>query len=326
MSTKKNPSFAIGAFIVGAILLVFIALLFFSGGRFFADKERVIMYFEGSVQGLQIGAPVKLKGVVMGEVADIQLNFQSDHQTVITIVTADLILKRINSMGTNVSSEFLQESVKNGLRAQLNFQSLLTGLLYVELDFHPNSPIKLQQIQTDLPEIPTIATSFEEITKSLQDLNLKDLVGNLNDLTEQLEKIVGNGDVQLAITNFNHVANSIENTSNNINKEAATLSKSLHHTLSGLDQLLDQLNTQAPVLTQSLNQSLDELHQGLETFNRAANNIDHTFSEDGPIIDQLTITLEDISRSAQAFQALSETLEQQPEALLRGKKILPERE
>ena len=63
MTNSKNTSFAIGAFIVGAMVLIFIALIFFSGGRLFSKKEKVIMYFEGSVQGLQIGAPVKLKGV-----------------------------------------------------------------------------------------------------------------------------------------------------------------------------------------------------------------------------------------------------------------------
>ena len=82
MSHKKNRSLAIGAFIVGAILLVFVALLFFSGGRFFADKKRVVMYFEGSVQGLQVGAPVKLKGVVLGEIIDISINFERDNKTV----------------------------------------------------------------------------------------------------------------------------------------------------------------------------------------------------------------------------------------------------
>lgn len=324
MSTKKSPSFAIGAFIVGSIALVFIALMFFSGGRLFADKERVIMYFEGSVQGLQVGAPVKLKGVVLGEIAEIQLNFQSDNQTVITAVTADLVMERINSMGANVNGEFLQVAVQNGLRAQLNFQSLLTGLLYVELDFYPDSPLVTNAKQNSLPEIPTIATSFEEITKSIQELDLKALVHNLNSLTKQIGNIVGNGDIQAAIGNFNRVANSIEKTSTNLDNQVGIMSKNLNNTLTELELLLKQFNTQTPRLTQSLESSLDELKKSLESFDQAAANIDHTFSEDGPVIDQLNTTLQDISRSAQAFRSLSETLEQQPESLLRGKKFLPE--
>lgn len=324
MSTKKSPSFAIGAFIIGSVALVFIALMFFSGGRLFADKERVIMYFEGSVQGLQVGAPVKLKGVVLGEIAEIQLNFQSDNQTVITAVTADLVMERINSMGANVNGEFLQVAVQNGLRAQLNFQSLLTGLLYVELDFYPDSPLVTNSKQNSLPEIPTIATSFEEITKSIQELDLKALVHNLNSLTKQIGNIVGNGDIQAAISNFNRVANSIEKTSTNLDNQVGAMSKNVNNTLAELELLLQQLNTQTPRLSQSLEDSLNELKKSLESFDQATANIDHTFSEDGPVIDQLNTTLQDISRSAQAFRSLSETLEQQPESLLRGKKFLPE--
>ena len=145
MSHKKNRSLAIGAFIVGAILLVFVALLFFSGGRFFADKKRVVMYFEGSVQGLQVGAPVKLKGVVLGEIIDISINFELDNKTVYTAVTADLVMKRINTDGANVEENFLKEAIQSGLRAQLNFQSFLTGLLYVELDFYPDSELTLSR-------------------------------------------------------------------------------------------------------------------------------------------------------------------------------------
>ena len=108
----KNKSFAIGAFIVGALLVVFFALLFFSGGRIFSQKERVVMYFDGSVQGLQIGAPIKLKGVVLGEITDIQINFQSDDKPALTAVTADLVLQRINSKGTDVNNEFLVDAIK----------------------------------------------------------------------------------------------------------------------------------------------------------------------------------------------------------------------
>ena len=120
---SKPKSLHIGSFVVGAFVLVFIALLFFSGGKLFSQKERVIMYFDASVQGLQVGAPVKLKGVVLGDIVDIQLNFQSDNQPLVTAVTADLVMQRITSKGAGVSDEFFKEAIEQGLRAQLNVQS-----------------------------------------------------------------------------------------------------------------------------------------------------------------------------------------------------------
>jgi len=323
MTNRKNTSLAIGAFIVGAMILVFIALLFFSGGRLFADKERVVMHFEGSVQGLQVGAPVKLKGVVLGEVADIELYFEKDNQTVITAVTADLIMERINSMSGSISNHFLNDAITNGLRAQLNYQSLLTGLLYVELDFYPDTALRLYDFQDTYTEIPTRATSLEQITQSIQELDLKGLVDNLNSLTEQLGAVVSDGEIQQTLSNFNRVALSIERTSDSLNHELTGLNKNLNGTLHEVDVLLKELNTQAPQLAQSFQASLDELHQSLESFNEATTSVNDMLSEDAPLVYQLNHTLMDISRSAQALRSMSETLDQQPEAILRGRRAAP---
>ncbi len=326
MSRKKNRSLAIGAFIVGAILLIFIALLFFSGGRFFADKKRVVMYFEGSVQGLQVGAPVKLKGVVLGEIVDISINFESDNKNVFTSVTADLVMKRINSEGADVEEDFLQDAIQTGLRAQLNYQSFLTGLLYVELDFYPDSELRLYAVQDEYQEIPTIATSFEEISRTFQELDLKGLVHNVNNLAQQVSDMVAQGQVAETLSSFNRLANSLEKTSGNADKEIARLSEKMDTTLTELNALIKQLNAQTPQMMTSLRGSLEELNKSMQSFDQAAANIEHVFSEDAPLLNQLQRTLEDMSRSSIAFRSLSETLEQQPEALLRGRSVITEEE
>ena len=321
MSSGKNISLTIGAFIVGAIALAFAALIFFSGGRLLAKKEHVVMYFVGSVQGLQVGAPVKLKGVVLGEVSDIQLNFQSDNkvittpQTIVTKVDAELVMKRINLKGQTAKDEFFTDAINNGLRAQLNYQSFLTGLLYVELDFHPDVPVKMYKLQTEYSELPTMSTGFEALAKSLQEINIKGLVKNLEHMTTEVNKIVDSGLIQQSLTNFSNAAASVEKTSNSVNQ----LTADLQHTRQNADELFNQLNTQTPLLAQSLNNSMADFHHSLDQFNQAANSINATFSEDTPLMYQLTNTLEDVSRTARAFRNLSDTLEQQPEALLRGK-------
>lgn len=319
MTNSKNTSFAIGAFIVGAMVLIFIALIFFSGGRLFSKKEKVIMYFEGSVQGLQIGAPVKLKGVVLGEITDIQINFQNDDKTIVTAVTADLVMERINSKGASVKGEFFTEAIKNGMRAQLNFQSFLTGLLYVELDFYPESPAKLYGLQTDYRELPTVATQFEELSKSFAEMDIKGMVTHIDDFAIELNKIIKSGEIQATIKNVNRAAISIEKTSNNVSVQVSQLTKNIEKTRAEIDKLVAELNTQTPELAKSLNKSLKDLSLSLDQISKTAASIDNNFSEDAPLINQLNSTLNDISRSAQAFRSLSETLEQQPEAVLRGK-------
>lgn len=320
MSNRKNPSFVIGSFIVGATILTFALLIFFSGGNMFTDKERIVMYFDGSVQGLVVGAPVKLKGVVVGEITDIRIHFQNEEPVILTTVTAELVMKRIHKKGAAITEEFFEEAIKNGLRAQLNYQSFLTGLLYVELDFSPSSPLKLYKLQDDYIEVPTVSTPFEEITKTIQELNLKGVVKNIDGLILQAKNIVDSGQIQTALISVSTAANSITNTSENLNKEVLRF----NHTRKELDIWLKEMNKQTPEIAQRVSSNLVELQKTLVEFNKAADTINNTFAEDTPLVNQLNSTLEEVSRSAKAFRSLSETLEQQPEALLRGKQTLKE--
>ncbi|HSC69631.1 MAG TPA: MlaD family protein [Cellvibrio sp.] len=319
-SRKKNPSFIIGAFIVGATLLTFTLLIFFSGGNVFTDKERVIMYFDSSVQGLIVGAPVKLKGVVVGEITDIRIHFQNEEPLILTAVSAELVMKRIHKKGAAVTDEFFDEAIKNGLRAQLNYQSFLTGLLYVELDFSPSSPMKLYRLQDSWIELPTVATPFEEISKTIQELNLKGVVKNIDGLIVEARNIVASGQIQQTLTSVDTAANSVAATSENLNKEILQFGS----TRKQLDAWLAELNKQTPEIAKQVNTNLVELQKTLVQLNKTADTITNTFAEDTPLVNQLNTTLKDVSRSAKAVRSLSETLEQQPEALLRGKKILDE--
>lgn len=279
------------------------------------------MYFEGSVQGLQIGAPVKLKGVVLGEITDIQINFQNDEKTIVTAVTADLVMERINSKGASVKGSFFTEAIKNGMRAQLNFQSFLTGLLYVELDFYPETQVKLYGLQNDYRELPTVATQFEELSKSFAEMDIKGMVTHIDEFAIELNRIIKSGEVQTTIKSVNRAANSIEKTSNSVNVQLTQLTKNIESTRVEINTLIAELNTRTPELAQSINKSLKDLSYSLDQVNKTAASIDGAFSEDAPLVNQLNATLNDISRSAQAFRNLSETLEQQPEAVLRGKNL-----
>lgn len=323
---SKPKSAAIGAFIVGAIVLVFVALIFFSGGQLFSQKERVIMYFEGSVQGLQVGAPIKLKGVVLGEITDIQINFQSDDKNVLTAVTAELALQRINRKGTHVDRAFFQDAVATGLRAQLKYQSFLTGLLYVELDFFPDSPAQIYGFQDNILELPTKANEFEEISKNLQDLNIKGIIDNLDRLTADVSKLVANGAVEQTLGSVKNAANSIEQTATGLRTDVNTVSAQLIKTTDELTVLLKSLNQQAPVIADNLNETLTQLQHSMDQFTNTAQTMDNTFAEDSPLIYQLNRTMKDVSRSANALRNLSDTLEQQPESLLRGRQSLSEDE
>ena len=151
MNKKMSPA-VIGAFVLGAVALVVIAILVFGSGRLFRQTRNFVLYFDNSVNGLRVGAPVKLKGVEIGSVKDIRILVGQGTASDKIPVVIEIDLKKLTRRGaavaaeTTVDPEAMQKViVDRGLRGQLDMESLVTGLLYVALDFFPGSPINLVQ-------------------------------------------------------------------------------------------------------------------------------------------------------------------------------------
>ncbi len=171
--SEKPHTVAIGAFVIGAILIALVTLLFLLGSGF-GKRETVVMVFDGSVKGLNVGAPMTLRGVQVGQVTGIELILSADRAGVIMLVEADLNAKNIRREGP-VDANLTEELIARGLRAQLNTQSLLTGLLYVDLDFHPNSALNLADIDSPYIQLPTIPTNLQRIAQKLEDIDVSKL-------------------------------------------------------------------------------------------------------------------------------------------------------
>lgn len=137
MSTKVSKT-AIGAFVLGAIVLLVAGVLVFGGGQLFVTKHTYITYFDGSVKGLNVGSPVMFRGVKVGSVDNISIVADpAKRQLRIPVV---FTLEPAKVQGTK--AEFrrdpnaIEKAVKEfGLRTQLQSLSFLTGQLMVALDF-----------------------------------------------------------------------------------------------------------------------------------------------------------------------------------------------
>ena len=70
MGSKISPT-VIGAFVVGAIICMVAGVLLFGGGKFFTEKLPYVLFFDSSVEGLNVGAPVIFRGVQVGQVTEI---------------------------------------------------------------------------------------------------------------------------------------------------------------------------------------------------------------------------------------------------------------
>ena len=142
-------------------------------GSGLGNREKIVMVFDGSVKGLNIGAPVALRGVQVGQVTTCKSSSTRIQLDIIMLVEADF--SATTSSGRQEPDDVTEELIQRGLRAQLNTQSLLTGLLYIQLDFHPNSELILADIDSPYFQFPTIPTDLERIATKLQYLDFTKL-------------------------------------------------------------------------------------------------------------------------------------------------------
>jgi paraquat-inducible protein B len=174
-----------------------------------AEMHRWILEFEGSVRGLSVGAPVEFKGIKFGEVTHIMAEFDMETLSprIRVFITTEPEVFEVVGDETRISEvEKLEKLVEKGMRAQLKTGSLLTGHLFVDLDFHLDAPPAQIKYDGVYPELPTVPAPLEEITKSVTKIvdkldqipleqignDLRDTMAHLNKSTEQLQKLMQN--------------------------------------------------------------------------------------------------------------------------------------
>lgn len=188
MIRKANKTM-IGAFVVGAVVLLMIAIAMFSSGQLFRLSDKYVLFFDGSVKGLSEGAPVIFKGVKIGSVSDISLIYDPGIKKALIEVIIDVELERIKGMPDVVGYPNYDDLVKQGLEAKLEVQSFVTGQLMIEFDFYSNSTPKLYGLVKEYPELPTRPIS-PDIFKIMEDVPIKDISNNLVETVEGLNRLL----------------------------------------------------------------------------------------------------------------------------------------
>ena len=266
----------------------------------FTRKVNFILYFDSSVRGLSIGAPVEFKGIKIGSVLDIRLEYDSKSSSFRIPVLIEVEPERIISHDTKEvdnTDETLKNMVNNGLRARLQTGSLITGQLFVELDMFPGSPVVMRgDGSSRYPELPTIeAANFAAITKSVQDL-----VAKLDAI--KFDKI---GDELLqTLQGTNRIVNSpqIEGTVRDLEKSMASLRSIL--------KKVDSSN---------IKEAIDAGHVALDKLGTTLTLTNKILKPNSPLQYNVIQLASELEETARAIRALVETLERNPQSLIFGK-------
>ncbi|MBP6700223.1 MAG: MCE family protein [Halioglobus sp.] len=316
--SEKPHTVAIGAFVLGALLIGFTIVIFAVGTNFGQSRETVVMVFDGSVKGLNIGAQVALRGVQIGQVTRIELMLDTDSPDLIMLVEAKLSGENIHRLGGDIK-DVVDGLISRGLRAQLKTQSLLTGLLYIQLDFHPDKPPVLARIDTQFTQIPTIPTDLELLARQVEEIDLAALAAKLEGTVDGINAFVTNPAFKALPASLEESLASLTALSDELRSQAASSGPKLDGVLVGASDTLAAVKSELPRLSALTRKNLDVLSDAITAFEDTMKNIDSLVAPGSATAYQLDKALRELTLASRSIQQLANMLDRQPEALLRGK-------
>jgi phospholipid/cholesterol/gamma-HCH transport system substrate-binding protein len=310
----------IGAFVVGAVALAAAGVIVFGSGRFFEKRFTRVMYFSGSITGLSIGAPVKFRGVQIGEVTKIAAVFDPKTVTITIPVYIEVDPKSLIVLGKEDGAtvlsrdDFYEPLLEKGLKAQLDLESFVTGKLYVNMDFHPESPPKLLGLDPRYPEVPTIPSVQEEILKTLQELPQKIIA-----VADGVERLVNSPAAQDSLRDVDALIRSVTREVGPLMASMRTTSDAARSAFRQGEKTLAMKEGPSAEMAASFidamkkaSASLDQMHSTLGTYQKLA-------EPSGNLGRDLTRTLGEVDAAAHSLRTLTDYLELHPEAVLKGK-------
>ncbi|MBI5504196.1 MAG: MCE family protein [Deltaproteobacteria bacterium] len=316
MGKKGNPAL-IGAFVLGAITLAIIGITAFGSGRLFRETYTYVMYFDSDVNGLNVGAAVKFKGVEIGSVKKILLNIDSVAQLklpgekVLIPVVVELDADKASRHGVaNVPTPAVIASlIARGLRGQLANESFVTGVLYVKLDLFPGTALKMRADESiPYPEIPTQPTPFEEVQVKaaafFADLQAIDVNGLVEDMKTTFKTINDLAKSQGLAKALDHLDDTLGE---------------LDRTLASVRETSESTRAQIVPLSEDLRRTSSDLREVLAETGRAMSSARDILDPEAPLAVDLGKTMADVSAASRAIQRLADLLERSPDALLRGR-------
>ena len=334
MSKRANPSL-VGLFMLGALVLTIAGLFIFSPRLFSSETSVFNSAFRESVNGLSVGSIVKCQGVPVGEVTDIQLFINVEDESFYVPVYYEIDMERLRAItGTRLPFERdeLALYIEKGLRAQLQMESIVTGQMYIELAWHetPGSPQYLQGGIENL-EIPTLfspmaqlGTETSSLVSNLRSVNVNAISDNLtaflinaNNKLDEMDLAGLNDAIMEAAQSIDGLVNSSE--IQTVVTKAPEITEQLANTMTDIQTLTKNIDETLRTISTDVDSTGQELRLTLQTVRGSVEDANAMISTDSGIGYHLQETLISLTEAADALRLLAESLEKNPDMLLRGR-------
>jgi paraquat-inducible protein B len=331
MSKKSNPTL-IGAFVVGALVLIAAGVALFGGAQFFSQREFYVAYFDEDTKGLRVGSNVLTNGVRIGQVSEIALLIDTASYRTLTRVTLEILPDNfVQTRNGEVVGQGMERNVTHkelvdaGLRANLDVESFVTGQLLVELAMRPDTPATMRSVDPPYPEIPTMQSNIQALLDEVQEwigqarenIDVEEWSRRFGNILRGLDELSNSEDLRRSLAGIRAImdsdetrglATSVAAALEDVRIAAADASEMFRALDTGVGTLVEDVG---PVITQ-LNTTLREAEQALA----AARGQLRGESEQ---VMQLQATLHEIERATRAMREFFDYLERNPESLLKGR-------
>jgi paraquat-inducible protein B len=318
----SNPT-ALGVFLVIGVALGVAGVLIFSSGNLFHPQQKSILYFDGSLKGLNPGAPVKFRGVTIGKVDQVLIRHnqaRDDYSMPVIIAVDEKLVQTKSDEDLQIGNQArLNENIRQGFRGRLDAESLVTGVLYVSLDMVPDAPPPVfHQLKPEYSETPTMPSQVQQLLANLEHFDLPGISAKLTALLTRLDTSLGQLDlpqINAGVTNLLGAANQLLTTPDLTNSVVAA-----RRALERAEALLARLDGRVDPLADGLTNTLFEAQKTLANVRRGAQNLSDLLGPDNSFGSDLSQTLEQLGNAGRAVADLAEFLQRNPNALLAGRK------
>lgn len=332
MSKKASPT-VIGVFTLIGLIIAASAIVLLGAGKLFKRTHSVLLYFDKSANGLQVGSDVRFGGVRIGRVKSISVLVDRKENRKVIPVVVELGETELGLISTEAGGgidfstmEGVKKAVKEGLRAGMVQQSLLTGQLYVEFDIVPDTPgfIYFSENEPAHPVIPTIGTEMDALISGISDGLKKFNAMDLDSVVVELRGVLSNAKTQISALQVKEINDNVLAITQDVrkftgNEKLTSALENLDAAIVQIDQLSNKANKGMDPLLKDINALIARTDAGVARIEEAAKEITEIASPRSPVLLRLQNTLQETERASRALKELSNDLKRNPNALLSGK-------
>lgn len=329
---QKMSARAVGLFTVGAIICTVIGILLFGSGDWFKQQTRIEMVFSGSVKGLGVGSSITYRGVRIGEVESINISFYEGENNINIRVVGVIVQQQPDNSVFKSSTDqhvIYQSLIKQGVRAQLVQENLVTGRLQIQLEFFQDQPGYAQPSQSGFIVVPTVPSEIEilgetltKLVEQFDGLPIKDISNNLAAVAEGMNQIVNSEEVKSSMTHFSTSLVHLNNLLAKLDKDKGVITDEVLAATRAVTGMANSVATAADKsqpLFDGATASLKRLDALLQQSGQTLATYEKLVQPGSELSLTLVQTLQSFERASEQVRQLAETLQRNPESILTGK-------